>query len=198
MPMNTKWILAALLLGFATMPAQAQAGLSLGKPGYGGPGCPGGSAAVALGNGGRTLSLRFSDYQVRAGTGGRSFDRKSCNLTIPIRVPAGKALFVTGFDYKGRTRLPAGGEASFNVEYFFPGGEGPKFSRTFRGPRNGPFTVSQTLVGSSVVRSACGASTNLRVNTSLKVDAGRGETAASIRRADVNAALVYRLELRNC
>lgn len=193
----SRFVLAAALTLAAALPASA-ASVTLGKPGYGGPGCPGGSAAVTLSNGGKALNLRFTEYRVRAGTDGRSFDRASCNLTIPVKVPAGKALFVVGFEYKGYNRLPAGAKSTFAVEYFFPGTTGPKIEREFSGPRSGPFTINQALTGASVVKSACGASVNLRVNTSLRVTAGKTQASASIRNADVNTAMIYRLELRDC
>ena len=117
-------LLLALSILAISLPAYAQTGLRLGKASYGGTGCPAGTAAVALSADKKSLSLRFDRYQVAAG-GSRSFDRKSCNLAIPLSVPQGISVSVVAVDYRGVNRLPAGAKAQFRAEYFFAGGRGP-------------------------------------------------------------------------
>ena len=106
-----KALLVGLALAALCIPAHA-AGISLGKPGYGGNGCPAGTADVALGAGGKTLTLRFDSYQASAGgSSGKSLDRKTCNLAIPVKVPAGKSVSIIAIDFRGQSRLPAGASA---------------------------------------------------------------------------------------
>src|SRR5438445_10637843 len=116
-----KLLMVTLALMMVSLPAYAQGGLSLGKPGYGGPGCPGGTAAVGLSRDGKSLSLRFARYQVAAG-GARSFDRKSCNLAIPVHIPTGLSISILSVSYRGFNRLPASARSEFRVESFFSGG----------------------------------------------------------------------------
>ena len=192
------WMMMLALM-MISLPAYAQGGLSLGKPGYGGPGCPGGTAAVALSRDGKNLSLRFVRYQVAAG-GARSFDRKSCNLAIPVHVPAGQSVSILSVAYRGFNRLPASAKSEFQVESFFSGGRGPVFKRSFPGPQQGVFAVAENAAVTSGVWSACGADVILRINSSLLVNSGNGQTAsASVASQDVRtAAIIYSLQSRHC
>jgi hypothetical protein len=64
--------------------------ISLGKPGYGGTGCPEGTVSATLSPDAKSLSLLFDHYQISVGGAtGKSFDRKSCNIAIPVHVPQG-------------------------------------------------------------------------------------------------------------
>lgn len=186
----------ALFIIAISLPAYAQAGLRLGKASYGGNGCPAGTAAVALSADKKSLSLRFDRYQVAAG-GSRSFDRKSCNLAIPLSVPPGISVSVLSVDYRGFNRLPAGAKAQFRAEYFFAGGQGPVLTRAFDGPLQGRFALSDAV--GTKVWSACGADVILRTNTSLRVSTSGARTASSsIRSQDIKTAIVYRLQWRHC
>ena len=83
----------------------------------------------------KALSLLFDSYQVAVGgTTGVSFDRKSCNVAIPVHVPQGISVSVLAVDYRGFNHLPNQGTSQFNVEYFFAGSRGPVFRKSFYGP----------------------------------------------------------------
>ena len=67
--------------------AQDPNDISLGEPGYGGNGCPAGSVSATLSPDAKSLSMLFDSYIVEAGgETGRSFDRKSCTIAIPVSV----------------------------------------------------------------------------------------------------------------
>ena len=90
---------AAVALIAAAGSAQAQSGIALGEPAYGGTGCPSGSVSAALSPDNTSLSLLFDQYVVEAGQSvGRSFDRKSCNIAIPVHVPQGYSVSVMSID----------------------------------------------------------------------------------------------------
>ncbi len=189
------WVLALSIIAIC-LPAFAQSGLRLGEASYGGTGCPAGTATVALGADRKSLSLRFDRYQVAAG-GSRTFDRKSCNLAIPLSVPAGISVSVLSVEYRGFNRLPVGAKAQFRAEYFFAGGQGPVVTRAFDGPLQGRFALSDRTTAK--VWSACGADVILRTNTSLRVStSGAPAASSSIRSQDIKTAIVYRLQWRNC
>src|SRR5690606_26787237 len=115
--------------------ALAAPAIKLGKPGYGGPGCPAGTASAAVSGGGTQLTVKFSRYQVAAGgSSGKTFDRKACSLSIPVTVPAGYSVAVVAVDFSGYTNLPSGSSATFRLEEFLAGGQGPVFSREIKGP----------------------------------------------------------------
>lgn len=189
------WVLALFIVAIS-LPVYAQAGLRLGKASYGGTGCPAGTAAVTLSADKKSLSLRFDRYEVAAG-GSRSFDRKSCNLAIPLGVPQGISVSVVAVDYRGINRLPVGAKAQFRAEYFFAGGRGPVLTRAFDGPLQGRFAFSDTI--GAKMWSACGADVILRTNTSLRVStSGARAASSSIRSQDIKTAIVYRLQWRKC
>ena len=183
----------------AAVPASAD-DISLGLPGYGGSGCPGGSVSATLSPDGKSLSLIFDEYEVSAGgMTGRSYDRKSCNVAIPVHVPNGYSISVLSVDYRGYNHLPPRAMSQFNVEYFFAGGRGPAFRRSFYGALDSDYFINNQLVAESLVWSPCGADVNLRTNSSMRVNTyNNAEASATVDSEDVNAAIVYHLQMRRC
>ena len=180
--------------------AHAQQDIALGQPGYGGNGCPAGSVSATLSPDAKSLSLLFDAYSVEAGgTTGKSFDRKSCNIAIPVRVPQGLSISVLAIDYRGYNNVPAGANSQFNVEYFFAGARGPTFTRTFTGPIDDDYLIQNQLTAQSIVWSACGAEVNLRTNSSIRVTTRQNRQAlATVDSQDVSAAIVYQLQWKRC
>ena len=198
--MKTILALAALALSAGLASASyAQDQITLGEPGYGGTGCPGGSVSATLSPDATSLSLLFDEYLVEAGGDtGKRFDRKGCNIAIPVHVPQGMTVAVLAIDYRGYNNLPRGADSQFTVEYFFAGARGPTFTRKFTGARDEDYLIQNRLTAQTVVWSACGADVNLRTNSSIRVNS-RGEQAlATVDSQDVNAAIVYQLQWQRC
>lgn len=174
--------------------------ISLGTPGYGGTGCPVGTVSATLSPDAKSLSLLFDQYQVSVGgTTGKSFDRKSCNIAIPVHVPQGLSVSILKIDYRGFNRLPQSASSQFNVEYFFAGTRGPSFQRSFRGVLEEDYLINNELLAQAVVWSGCGADVNLRTNSSMRVSTvSNREAMSSIDSQDVNASIVYHLQWRKC
>ncbi|MHB1104049.1 MAG: DUF4360 domain-containing protein [Devosia sp.] len=198
--MKTILAIAALALtgSFATL-AHAD-DISLGEPGYGGTGCPGGTVSATLSPDAKSLSLLFDAYSAEAGGDtGKTFDRKSCNIAIPVHVPQGLAISVLAIDYRGYNNVPLGANSQFNVEYFFAGTRGPTFRRTFNGPKDEDYLIHNQLTAQSIVWSACGADVNLRTNSSIRVATKNNKQAlATVDSEDVSAAIVYQLQWKQC
>lgn len=188
----------AFTASFATLAHADQ--ITLGEPGYGGDGCPAGSVSATLSPDATSLSLLFDSYQVEAGGDtNKKFDRKSCNIAIPVNVPQGISLSVLAIDYRGYNNIPAGGSSVFNVEYFFAGAKGPSFSRTFNGPKDEDYLIHNELTAKAVVWSACGAQVNLRTNSSMRVTTKNNQQAlATVDSEDVSAAIIYQLKWKQC
>ncbi|WP_113247475.1 DUF4360 domain-containing protein [Pararhizobium sp.] len=174
--------------------------ISLGVPGYGGSGCPSDSVSATISPDGKALSLLFDNYVVEAGgETGKSFDRKTCNVAIPVHVPQGRSVSVLAIDYRGFNQLPRGARSQFNVEYFFAGARGPSFTQTFTGPREKDYLISNKLVADALIWSACGEDVNLRTNSSIRVNTTKNKEAmATVDTQDVKAAIVYKLQWRTC
>ena len=197
--MRNLFLGAVALSALAVGPAHAD-DIALGVPGYGGSGCPAGSVSTTLSPDSKTLSLIFDQYEVAAGgTTGRSYDRKSCNVAIPVHVPNGYSISVFSVDYRGFNHLPYGATSQFNVEYFFAGGRGPSFRRSFWGALESDYFINNQLAAESLVWSPCGADVNLRTNASLRVNTvANREASATVDSEDVNAAIVYHVQMRRC
>lgn len=196
-----------MLLGILTLTSTATAApnpndVYLGEPGYGGNGCPQGTASTILSPDQKSLSVLFDDYYVEAGGGSRSrrIARKSCNIAIPVHVPQGWSVSIIDIDYRGYNSLPRGAKSTFNVEYFFAGRRGPKIRENFYGSLDDEFMVTDKLGVGALVWSACGADVNLRVNTSMMVrtNARKQEALATVDSADFKAGLVYHLKWKRC
>jgi hypothetical protein len=190
-------LLSTLML---SAPAFAADDISLGKPGYGGTGCPEGTVSATLSPDAKSLSLLFDQYQVSVGgTTGRSFERKSCNIAIPVHVPQGLSVSVLKIDYRGFNHLPVSATSQFNVEYFFAGTRGPAFQRNFRGVLDEDYLINNELIAEAVVWSGCGADVNLRTNSSMRVKTvNNKEAVSSIDSQDVNAGIIYQLQWKKC
>ena len=190
-------LLSAMML---SAPVFAADDISLGTPGYGGTGCPAGTVYVTLSPDAKSLSLLFDQYQVAVGgQTGKSFDRKSCNIAIPVHVPQGLSVSILKIDFRGFNQLPQSATSQFNVEYFFAGTRGPSYQRKFRGPIAEDYLINNELAVQAIVWSGCGADVNLRTNSSMRVQTvSNREAMASIDSEDVNAGIIYQLQWRQC
>lgn len=187
------------LIALTTSVAMAD-DIRLGSPEYGGTGCPAGSASVALSPDSKAISILFDQYVVEAG-GAKSFDRKNCNIAIPVHVPQGYSVSVMAIDYRGFVGLPSGGRASLNVNYFLAGqGRGINTSKSFTSAASGNYIKSDRLGIEAIVWSGCGADTILRANTSMLVQSNqrREQAMATVDSADIEAGLVYHIQWKQC
>ncbi|MFZ8999968.1 MAG: DUF4360 domain-containing protein [Bacteriovoracaceae bacterium] len=188
----TKLIVLLLFLSFAVYADD----IFLGIPGYGGNGCPAGSASVTLSPDAKSLSIIFDEF-ITETSRRKSIDRKSCNLAIPVHVPQGLSVSVIDIDYRGFVSLPLRSFARIKSEYFFAGSKGPILKKVFRGEVEKDFLLSASLGMSSLVWSACGKDVNLRVNTSLFLRSKK-QALAALDSVDMDAGLVYHLKWRRC
>ena len=142
--------------------------ISLGQPGYGGTGCPAGAVSATLSPDAKSLSLLFDKYQVAVGgTSGKNFDRKSCNIAIPVHVPHGMSVSVLKIDFRGFNHLPRAASSQFNVEYFFAGTRGPAFQRVFNGAIDEDYLINNELTIEARVWVGCGMASKLRTQSGL-------------------------------
>ena len=173
---------------FATKPAINKVAIT--GASYGGSGCPNQSASVSVSPDGQALSILFDKFAALGNNPAES--RKSCNLSIPIKIPQGFQISLYDADYRGYIAPSTVG--NLRAEYFFAGNRGPVFSRTFRGEDN--YNVRDHLATVADVWSACGASVNMRVNASM---AARGPGMATLDSFDLaHRGLIYHVKYRTC
>ncbi len=175
--------------------------IALGFPVTGGTGCPNGTASATLSPDQKSLSIIFDQFVTEAGpASGRTMDRKSCNVAIPVHIPNGFSISIIGIDYRGFVSLPQGAMAQLQAEYFFAGMQGPRFAQTFNGRQDQSYIFTNKLAAQAVVWSPCGADVNMRVNASMMIrNASRlTDAMATVDSADVSAGIVYQYQIRRC
>jgi Domain of unknown function (DUF4360) len=192
-----------LCLGLMSTVAMAQVDpndVTLGVPSYGGNGCPSGSASVTLGSDAKTLSILFDSFMVEAGGANPATARKSCNITIPVRIPQGYSVSIITADYRGYVSLPAQAQARMSAEYFFAGSNTVRFEKVFNGRTDTDYLFTNRLGVEAVVWTPCGASPNLRVNAAMLVKTNRfGDDAlATVDSADFSSGIIYQLQWKRC
>lgn len=190
-------VLATVLISLSS---EAQS-IRIGYPSYGGTGCPAGSASVTVSPDQSAITVLFDQFNAEAGQFvGRRFDRKSCNLTIPVEVPNGYSVAIFKVDYRGFNLIPRGGMNRFDAEYFWAGSRGPTLSRIFYGPLNDSFTLTDELMAQTMVWTPCGQSVNLRVNASMSVNSNArlDQTLGMVDSADISSGLIYHIRYRRC
>ena len=199
--MKLQSLIVSLALVLGAFSAQAQQGLKLGVPAYGGTGCPAGTASITLSPSETELSILFDSFVAEAGgfTGLR-VARKSCNLSIPVQVPSGYSVAVIGVDYRGFNLVPSGGRNQITAEYFWAGSQGPRLSQTFLGPTSNDYLFANNLIASTMVWTPCGASVNMRVNAAVttQTNTRMDQSMITVDSADISTGLVYHLQWRRC
>lgn len=197
--MTKAFLLSALALVLSSQ-ANAQS-IKLGTPAYGGNGCPAGSASVTVSPDQSAISVLFDQFITEAGnTTGRRLDRKSCNLSIPVKVPNGYSVAILQVDYRGYNAVPRGAYNRFEAEYFWAGARGPRITRQFNGPVNDSYTLTDDLVASTVVWSPCGANINMRINASMMSmsNTRMEQTLGTVDSVDLSSGLIYHVQFRRC
>jgi len=200
MSLSCKTLLALLLTTFS-LPGFSQDSIQLGYPAYGGNGCPSGTASATLSPDATSLSIIFDQFLTEAGpASGRTIDRKSCNIAVPVHVPNGYSISIIAVDYRGYVGLPRSASARLQAEYFFAGMRGPRFTQDFVGATDRDYTFSNQLGVETLVWSPCGADVNLRVNASMMVrNTNRGlDALATVDSADISAGMIYQVKMRRC
>lgn len=192
-------VLSAILMASASAEASR---ISLGEPAYGGNGCPAGSASITVTGDGQTMSVLFDQFAAEAGnTTGRRVDRKSCNLRVPVRVPNGYSVALIGVDYRGFNAIPGQGAYNdFRAEYFYAGSRGPVFQKRFVGPQADSFHITNNLIATNLIWSACSKEVIFSINASATSmsNAQMQQTMMIVDSIDISAGILYHFQLRRC
>ncbi len=185
----TSVALAAASIATSMAPASAAQVEILGAT-YGGSGCPNNSASVSVSPDGQELTILFDKFIAMGNDATQR--RKSCQMSIPIKVPQGFQISLYDADFRGYVAPRT--QANLRSEYFFAGNRGPVFSRNFNGETN--YNVRDRLATVANVWSACGDSVNMRVNSAMTA---RGAGMATVDSFDLaHRGLVYHIKYRPC
>lgn len=185
--------------------------LPVGAPTARGSGCPAGTMRVAFAPDNLSFSVLFDQFVAEVGQGSRQRrDVMTCNVMIPVEIPAGMQMEITRVDFRGFVSVPQGGRAVLHSVFnFTERGFGADRDRinlryAFQGPLTDSYEISTgTLAegqGTQTEVSPCGGTTNLRIQNNLQVMAGRsGEMAqATIDSIDGSGNATYYVNWRRC
>jgi hypothetical protein len=195
---------ALLSIAVLALSLSAQAQIRLGIPTYGGTGCPGGSASVSITDDQSILSVLFDSFVAQAPTmTNANFDRKSCNLRIPVSVGPGYQVALIAFDYRGFAAIPNGGRGQFEARYAYVGQKRPAiFRKSFAPGRADNYSLKNELISTSIDWSPCSTGRDLMMTVDANIlavtNSRMDATNVSIDSVDVSAGLLYAIQLRRC
>ena len=130
---------------------------------YGGTGCPADRNTRVEFND-ETNTVEISTRRYTLSTVGAPFDRKACDLAIPVIVPAGFSVVFSQVDLNAVIDLTDGDEATLSVEAFVAGASSTPVTRTLVAGSAG--LKGRTLLRSTdLFKTPCGANTNLRLHS---------------------------------
>ncbi|RXW20948.1 hypothetical protein EST38_g4906 [Candolleomyces aberdarensis] len=164
-----------------------------------GTGCPPGSAYYSINPDKTTVKVEFSGFIAEAGPGiAIRNNRKACQLTLGVSVPAGFAFGVDTVDYRGDYQLGSGVTASHQTFYYFQGQlVQATASSTIIGPASsGDYNPGPPFDLASTVTSPCGVSTVLNINSDVRVSNSANKTASGY--ISMTSILPLNLQWRTC
>jgi hypothetical protein len=140
------------------------------------------------------LEIHPTQFQVQV-TAARSFDVKSCQLAIPVQVPAGQQLVISQMDLSGRINLVKDTPANVSYEAFLAGTKADRKNRLFSAVEKmqGRFLVRRT----EVLKSKCGGQDILRVNSGINIKGVSLPEATAAPYLQMNSMSFY-LSLEKC
>lgn len=148
------------------------------------------------------LQIHPSQYQVQVaakglsnGSSASALDVKSCQLAIPVRVPAGQQLVISQMDLSGRLNLATDAQANISYEAFLAGAKADRKNRLFSSAikMQGRFLVRRT----EVLKSKCGGQDILRVNSGINIKGATPQEATATSYLQVTS-MSYYLSLEKC
>lgn len=179
-----------------------------GQAQYGGNGCPAGTVQAVFAPDNLSFSLLFDRFIADVNsTEGAERGSMSCEVSLPISLPANQQMQIVRVDYRGFVNVPSGGKGALHAMLMFQGRGGgrDKINARYRfeGPRAENYEIStgdmtgQGNDGGDV--SPCGGRTVLKIKNQVQVSAPAGQQAQlTVDSIDGSSNAVYYVNWRAC
>lgn len=165
-------------------------------PAIAGSGCAAGSAQLEFQAKQASFQLTLAELEV--GTGQNQKRNITCNLAIPVTIPAGYQVSIVPLHFTG-TLEGNGLQLEIRREYFFAGTTGTPQVSALALPSNSQFEISDMVKDDDTLQwSSCGQDANVRANTRILVKSGEGQAKVKISSTDATQPTVFKLNYRPC
>ncbi|MBC7465608.1 MAG: DUF4360 domain-containing protein [Bdellovibrio sp.] len=169
-----KNLITALATLVLTMAAQAQLS-QIGAVTSGGSGCLNSNIKVSVNSGGVTIV--YPQFQLQA-DGSRTLVRSTCAVAVPVNVPDGFQLLASAVS-SGLSRLQVKDRVALSQELFLAGLRGVPQAAILT-ETNRLFTLGKLNSANTLVKSACGQDTILRLNLSATAQLAAPATSSKL------------------
>ncbi|KAI9765011.1 MAG: hypothetical protein M1839_005682 [Geoglossum umbratile] len=168
--------------------------------GYGGSGCPQGSASASISGDQTTMTMIFDKYIASIGPNvDITESRKNCQLNIDVRYPAGFQYSIFTADYRGFADLDAGVTGTQKSTYYFSG-QTQQFSTqsTFKGPVNKDYLEQDKA--DVVTWSPCASEGMVNINSQVRLQSSNPKAKGLLTTdsVDVKFTQILHFQWRKC
>ena len=161
--------------------------IDIGGISYGGTGCPAGALTrVEFDDEHNILAANTGAYSLA--TVSAPFDRKACDLAIPVNVPAGFSVVFSQVDLDSVLNMGEGDEATISIEGFVPGVVNTPVKRVLTAPAGG-LSGRALLRSTDLFKTACGANTILRLHSTGLLKSSHADSTVDIEKISVSLKL---------
>lgn len=161
---------------------------------FSGTGCPLAGTLKTLDHGKLVYEIEFDGFVVETGLDHlQNFERKVCNISIPVEVSEGFNVAVSKIHFAGFNILEENSTARVFTEAFFAGTRSPMIQKTFA--ESGNFSMDLAFSEAEKSWSPCNAGSNLRVSIGAQLNALVEHLNSSTK---IDGKLIFQLEIRAC
>jgi hypothetical protein len=141
------------------------------------------------------IELSLYDYTTQL-NGTAAFDRKSCNVALPLSIPAGRRLVISLIDLQGQVNgsTASPNTAQVSLEAFLAGSSQPVLTKALN-LNSG--TKSFLMRKTNILATTCGGDTMLRLNSNVIMRRGAKASSGSADMVQIKKVSIY-LSLETC
>lgn len=184
---------------------------SNGQPSYGGNGCPAGTMQVVFAPDFMSFTVLFDKF-IAQDTGGPGkgigpATVVSCDMQVPMQIPAGQQMEITRVDLRGFAGLPGDARATLRSSFNFRGAGGDRdrinLNYQFQGPYTDNYLVSTDAMNENAPAatsevSPCGGQATLAISTQLRVQSRTAGASITLDSVDSSSHAIYFVNWRSC